>query len=169
MDDLGLPHEEIRNVSRMRESGEIRTAPRAFCEAYGKLLQFMLVGNPANAAKVRLACHLENEWPVHVEPHITALLESIGKLEMSRDDLRRITVPVLTIHGTKDRNAPYGGGREWAAALPNARLVTVEGAAHKSWADDPVTVFAAIRRFLRGDWPYDAERVTAVDPRAGSH
>jgi pimeloyl-ACP methyl ester carboxylesterase len=46
--------------------------------------------------------------------------------------------------------------------LPNARLVTVEGGAHQSWADDPVTVFAAVRAFLRGDWPLGSEKVVSL-------
>ena len=33
-----------------------------------------------------------------------------------------------------------------------------EGAAHVSWADDPATVFASIRQFLRGEWPLAASR-----------
>ena len=41
-----------------------------------------------------------------------------------------VRVPVLTIHGTWDRNAPYAAGREWAMTLPDARLITVERAAH---------------------------------------
>jgi pimeloyl-ACP methyl ester carboxylesterase len=41
-------------------------------------------------------------------------------------------MPVLTIHGTKDRNAPYGSGREWAFNLPNARLLTIKGGAHNA-------------------------------------
>ena len=64
------------------------------------------------------------------------------------------------IHGTKDRNAPYGSGREWAMSLPDARLVTIDGAAHVSWADDPILVFGSIREFLRGNWPLTAEKVT---------
>jgi pimeloyl-ACP methyl ester carboxylesterase len=79
--------------------------------------------------------------------------------------LAKITMPVLVIHGTKDRNAPYGGGREWAMSLPDARLVTVEGAAHVSWADDPIAVFGSIREFLRGNWPLTAEKVTVLDPQ----
>ena len=47
---------------------------------------------------------------------------------------------------------------EFGRALPDARLVTVKGAAHASWLDDPVTVFSAIRQFLRGEWPLGAEK-----------
>jgi pimeloyl-ACP methyl ester carboxylesterase len=44
-------------------------------------------------------------------------------------------------------------GRAWTASLPDARLVTVPGAAHAAWRDDPVTVFGAMRHFVRGEWP----------------
>jgi ketosteroid isomerase-like protein len=64
--------------------------------------------------------------------------------ELTPEKLQAIKVPVLTIHGDMNR------GAEWAKALPDARLITVKGAA---WLDDPVTVFASIRHFLRGEWP----------------
>jgi pimeloyl-ACP methyl ester carboxylesterase len=66
---------------------------------------------------------------------------------------------VLTIHGTKDRNAPYGSGREWAALLSNARLLTIRGAAHQSFVEFPEIVFPAIRAFLSGAWPDAAEKI----------
>jgi hypothetical protein len=31
--------------------------------------------------------------------------------------------------------------------------VTIDDGAHAVWLDDPITVFGAIRHFLRGDWP----------------
>ena len=43
-------------------------------------------------------------------------------------DLARVTAPVLVVHGTADRSAPYAGGRAWARRLPNARLLTLDGA-----------------------------------------
>ena len=113
-----------------------------------------------DASRINLHCELETEWPVNADPHFKTTFESIQALDLTKEQLKKITVPVLTIHGTKDRNAPYGGGREWALSLPNARLVTVEGAAHQSWADDPVLVFGSIREFLRGNWPMTAEKVT---------
>jgi hypothetical protein len=58
-------------------------------------------------------------------------------------------------------HAPYGGGREWAAHLPDARLLTVRNAAHMLWLDAPGTVFPAIERFLKGAWPDAAARVPA--------
>jgi pimeloyl-ACP methyl ester carboxylesterase len=71
---------------------------------------------------------------------------------------------VLTIHGIKDRNAPYGAGREWASKLQNARLLTIENGAHNSWVDAPEVIFPAIREFLDGKWP-EAARKIASDSR----
>ena len=71
-------------------------------------------------------------------------------------------MPVLTIHGTKDRNAPYGGGREWAMLLPNARLITIPGAAHMSWVEAPDVIISSIDIFLSGKWPEKAEKITSL-------
>ena len=62
-------------------------------------------------------------------PHRQAELR---QLTLTPGQLVSFTQPVLTIHGRKDRNAPYGAGREWASLLPNARLLTLDRAAHQS-------------------------------------
>jgi pimeloyl-ACP methyl ester carboxylesterase len=75
-----------------------------------------------------------------------------------------VKTPVLTIHGSKDRSAPYGGGREWALRLANARLLTVGQAAHAPWIEAPELTFGSIKTFLDGTWPEAAEKVTSLDP-----
>ena len=81
------------------------------------------------------------------------------------DEPQNPTAPVLIVHGTRDRSAPYGGGREWALLLPDARLVTVEDSAHAPWIEAPDLVFDSLNTFLDGAWPEAAERVTVLDPR----
>lgn len=44
--------------------------------------------------------------------------------------LARITNPTLVVWGTEDRLLPAGQAPLWIAALPNARLLTIEGAGH---------------------------------------
>jgi pimeloyl-ACP methyl ester carboxylesterase len=95
---------------------------------------------------------------VNAGPHFQRLMPSILGAVLDEAQLKRVSMPVLTIHGTRDRNAPLAGGRGWVSALPDARLVALEGAAHAAWADDPVTVFGAIRHFLRGEWPLGSTR-----------
>jgi hypothetical protein len=51
-----------------------------------------------------------------------------------------------------------------SAELPNARLLTVAGAAHQVGADAPGVVLAAVDIFLCGDWPASAVRVMVLNP-----
>ena len=164
MSDVFDVAEETNKWREMRAKGMAESAPREFCEADAKVFRYVLVGNPAHASRIKSNCDLPNEWPVNTDKHFEHLFTSINALNIAAADLAKITMPVLVIHGTKDRNAPYGSGREWAMSLPDARLVTVEGAAHVSWADDPIAVFGSIREFLRGNWPLGAEKVTMLDP-----
>jgi proline iminopeptidase len=128
------------------------------CDVDYNVMKFVLVGNAANAAKVRSQCAFANEQPAALRPLFERTFGSIAKLKQTKDDFRRITVPVLVIHGTFDRNAPYGSGREWAATLPNARLLTIPAAGHASWLDAPDVIFPAVREFLRGEWPQAAAK-----------
>ncbi len=154
--DFGAPPEVLARWKEVREAGGIEKTPREACEAQQAVMRFYLVGSPMNAGRIgkKETCAMENEWPVNVNRHFATLWPTIQGARLSEEQLKKVSMPVLIIHGTKDRNAPYEGGREWASILPNARLVTVEGAAHAAWADDPVAVFGAIRHFLRnGEWP----------------
>jgi pimeloyl-ACP methyl ester carboxylesterase/ketosteroid isomerase-like protein len=146
-DDMPVPDEVVKRWRAMQASGEVASTPREYCEIDWKLMQFVLVGNPANGPKLKSHCHLETEWPVNQQANWTRLRESIAQLP--KIDYRSVTAPVLTIHGTYDRNAPYGSGKEWAATFPNGRLLTLEGAAHAVWVDAPEIVYPAIREFLK--------------------
>jgi proline iminopeptidase len=157
-DDVAASESDVKRWREMRAQGMAEKSPREFCEAYDKVSRFVLVGNPSNASRIKSHCDLQNEWPVNLDRSFDAIFDSMKTVNLTQEQMKKITMPVLIIHGTKDRNAPYGSGREWAASLPNARLVTIEGAAHVSWADDPAAVFASIRQFLRGEWPLAASR-----------
>src|SRR5215213_3344339 len=45
-------------------------------------------------------------------------------------DLRRIAVPTVVIHGTRDRMVRPSGGRTTAALIPGSRLVMIDGMGH---------------------------------------
>ena len=47
--------------------------------------------------------------------------------------------------------------------LPNARLITIDGAAHMSWVEFPEIVFPSIDVFLNGQWPEHAEIVKSLE------
>jgi len=53
----------------------------------------------------------------------------VGSGDRTRE-VRRITAPTVVVHGSADRLVGPSGGRATAAAIPGARLVTVEGMGH---------------------------------------
>lgn len=151
---------EVAKVEELRKAGYDRINPKEFCERQWAVTRYRLVGDPSNVSKLgKGPCDWPNEWPVNFERHLRFHFTSAQRLDLTKEEVGRVLAPVLTIHGTKDRNAPYGAGREWALALPNARLLTVSGAAHQVFAEFPETVFPAIRAFLGGRWPERAEKV----------
>ena len=149
-DDIGAPSVVSKRAP---------VTPKEMCEEQFASSRYALVGDPKHAERVTSLCDLPNEWPENFRKHIAVNWESSKKITLTPQDVQKVTMPVLTVHGTYDRNAPYGSGREWAMTLPDARLVTVPRAAHQSWSDSPEIVFAAIREFLRGEWPRAAEKL----------
>lgn len=140
--------------------------PKEHCRKCWSVLRLLYVVNPADADRIRWArCELANErnfltyWTEHVLPSIQAV-------KLGADDLAAITAPVLTIHGTRDRSAPYGGGRDWSRLLPNSRLLTVDHAAHAPWIEAPGKVFGSIETFFDGAWPNEATKVESLDPQS---
>jgi pimeloyl-ACP methyl ester carboxylesterase len=132
-----------------------------FCRKAWSVLGAIYVANPADEGRINWGrCELANER--NFMKHWTEkILPSIQSLRIA-ESVSNVKTPVLTIHGTKDRNAPYGGGREWALILPDARLVTVEDAAHAPWIEAPEKVLGAVRTFFDGRWPEGAEKVASL-------
>ncbi len=69
-------------------------------------------------------------------------------------------IPTLVIHGMDDP-LPLKSSYAWAAALPNARLLTMAGAGPSPWQDAPDTFFTAATQFLAGAWPQAAVPIHA--------
>ena len=137
--------------------------PEEICRNFWRVLRLIYVTNPEDAERIDWGrCDLENErrfgtyWMGHLWP-------SIQKLRLGDENFAKAMNPVLVVHGTKDRSAPYGGARDWALRLPNARLVTVPGAGHALWIESPEIVFNSIAMFLEGAWPQAAKEVQVVD------
>lgn len=152
-------------LREMQAAGLPSSDPASYCEREWAVTRFTLVGDPANVERLPPApCAMPNEWPIRLAAHFGRHFESVQQLDMGKADFERIEVPVLTIHGTLDRNADYGAGREWAMTVREGRLLTVHGGAHCAWADAPELVFGAIDTFLAGTWPQGVERVTQLEP-----
>ncbi len=152
---------QLAQLQKERGSGD----PQELCQKFWSVLRPIYVADPANAAKINWGrCDLPNErgflkyWSEDVFP-------SIQGLNLTPEQLANVSAPVLIIHGTKDRSAAYGGAREWAMLLPNARLVTIEGVGHAPWIEAPEEAFGSIHAFLNGAWPDSAEKVESREPR----
>jgi proline iminopeptidase len=160
-----FPPGEIERLNELRDAGVKESEPRRYCETFWEIIPYQLVGDSANVNRINADyCEMENEWPVNIDFHMQhAFVGSAMNHVLTDEEIAEVEVPVLTIHGTHDRNAPYGAGREWAMKLPNARLITIEGAGHHVWADDP-TINDDILIFLQGEWPEGAEVVTSLVP-----
>ena len=143
---LGEVFAKIGKLQKERDPAE---EAEVFCRRFWSVMGAIYVTDPADAGRIVPwgRCDQPNErnfmsyWMAHLSP-------SIQRLNLTPADLAKVKAPVLTIHGTKDRSAPYGGGKDWAARLPNARLVSVENAGHAPWIEEPDVVFASIRTFL---------------------
>ena len=154
---------DAARIDSLGRSAWARTHQRELCEESRRVFGPRLVGRPDRVAALVNVCDMENEWPANFRRHLEHHFGAIQRLDVPKEVVSRVRVPVLTIHGTWDRNAPYAAGREWAMTLPGARLLTVEGAAHQVTVDAPEVVLPAIEEFLHGRWPAAAERVTRLE------
>ena len=62
--------------------------------------------------------------------------------------LAQVAAPTLVLHRRDDRAIPYRAGRELAARIPGARLVSLPGRSHFPFVGDAAAVVRAILEFL---------------------
>lgn len=55
------------------------------------------------------------------------------------DVVKRLTIPIVIVHGTKDETVPYSAAQEMKEWKPDAELVSIEGANHVFGARHPWT------------------------------
>jgi pimeloyl-ACP methyl ester carboxylesterase len=157
--DETLTHALAQLGQLMKEQATLD--PVEMCRRFWTIISPIYVVNPADIVKLKWAqCDSANERNF-MAPWVQYLQPSIQQLKLTNDDYSRATMPVLVIHGNKDRSAPYGGARDWAHVLPNSRLLTVDNAGHVPWIEAPELVLDSIRTFLDGEWPAAAEVVLA--------
>jgi pimeloyl-ACP methyl ester carboxylesterase len=145
------------------ERDRATTDPVEFCRRVWAVLDPLYVTDPADVHKLPPChrCELPNERNLMKYLRGT-IMPSLQRLDLKPGDFAEVSAPVLTIHGTHDRSAPYGGGREWAVELPNARLLSIEGGGHAPWIESPQHVWTSIETFLTGAWPTGAAVVESV-------
>lgn len=87
-------------------------------------------------------------WALETTPEVLIA----GEREFDRSGvpalLPRIACPTLVIHGADDRIIPPSAGERVAEAIPDARLVLVDGGGHAPHVRDPVRVNGLLDVFL---------------------
>jgi proline iminopeptidase len=84
-----------------------------------------------------------------------------------RPALHAVTAPTLVIHGTADF-IPLESSREWAQALPNSRLLLIDGSGHFPYVEAPEQFFAAVDAFLQGNIPQKSAQSAIRNPHSMS-
>jgi len=90
-------------------------------------------------------------WTMAMQAGLKATLDCVDAFGHTdfRPDLKAITVPTLVIHGSGDQTVPIDPtGRALAKALPNARLVELDGAPHGVLASHKQEVLGELLAFL---------------------
>ena len=85
------------------------------------------------------------------------IMNSLGDWNLL-PSLVAVKAPVLVIHGAADP-IPIESSEAWASAMPNARLLIVNGAGHIPQVEQPEIFFKAVETFLKGNFPSDAKKV----------
>ncbi len=105
-----------------------------------------MVGPDPDPAGVALARDVIAATPV--DAYRASTLSMIGFDR--RAALSAIAVPALLVAGSEDRNAPAPTMAKMAAAIPGARLLTLEGCGHLVMAERPAAFTQAVRDFAAG-------------------
>src|SRR6185503_20534050 len=151
-DDIAVRQEVLERLAAF--VAEAPSDPEERCRRGWDVLRPLYVVDPADVWKLdafeRCSLECERHALEFVAAHIMPALQA---LTLRAEDLVAVRAPVLTIHGRRDRSAPYAAGREWVRLLPNARLVTVENAGHMPWIESSAEVLGAIETFLTGQEP----------------
>jgi pimeloyl-ACP methyl ester carboxylesterase len=124
---------------RLRRSAIVRGADTAFLAT--------LITNFAPGASPSLVDHVarvSSNTPAEVWP---PFLEGLLDLDLRAAEAN-IRVPALVIVGERDRLTPAGGARAMAEALPDSRLVVLEGAGHLAMLERHEAFTAAVDAFL---------------------
>lgn len=125
-----------------------RDLARDTASALTRYIALQALGD-AHAASVARYLRATLSTTMH-EADTTALQRGLSML--SRADLRpaldSIVQPTLVMHGERDAIAPPAAGRYLARALPSARIVIMEGAAHVPFASEPHQAHAQLASFF---------------------
>lgn len=143
-----------REMARLRETGGSR---EAICRQFWKASMGWFVGDPKTRIDAAW-CAVPNETADAALMWLGYLGSTSGFWDLTAA-ARAITAPTLVLHGARDYWANPQGARDWAAAIPGARLLTLAGVGHFAALEAPDVVNRALAEFFGGGWPAGAAPV----------
>lgn len=99
-------------------------------------------------ARASLRAQMADELRALDIDRLEPALQSVLRRRPIFDDLPRIAVPTLVLHGDDDRAIKPARARRTAAAIAGAKLVMVPRAGHTSTVEEPDFVTQQLRAFL---------------------
>jgi proline iminopeptidase len=111
-------------------------------ELNGRLARFYAAAAGARGFSVKVEDAVE--WGGFM---VEAQYLSMGRRHDYRPALRAVTAPVLVVHGANDLQ-PEAVSRAYVEAMPHARCLTIEGAGHMPFSDQPERFAAAVTPLL---------------------
>lgn len=131
---------EARNgaIFTAREMGPSAVSDRML----PKLLSPAALRDRDTASAVRAITRRQN--PNSIENDLLAMQNRPD----SSESLAEIAVPCLIVRGSLDSITPASAAETLAKRIPNARLVTIEGAGHLAPMENPAEVAAALGEFF---------------------
>jgi proline iminopeptidase len=132
--------------------------PKAVCREFFQLLLPIYVSKPESAARLKGDVCSGSEEAVRYQQFVNVqIMNSLGDWNLL-PTLGAVKAPVLVIHGAADP-IPVESSEAWASAMPNARLLVINGAGHIPQIEQPEIFFKAVETFLKGNFPPAATKV----------
>lgn len=128
-------------VAACREYEEIG---RKLAESRGEEVNY--AGTTCDAPPEAVAYYYR--YTAQLAPHYFGAWDFTGSLS-------GLLAPVLVVYGQQD-SLGIPMQQAWVDALPDARLLLVEGAGKPALSDRPDLTVAALNAFFKGSWPDDA-------------
>jgi pimeloyl-ACP methyl ester carboxylesterase len=138
----GLPEEFLRFATSQQANGSVPYAQICF-----ELGDDWLFRRRQSAGVYQWVLQQSLEWPQHVTNLYAASLRHLDH----RGRLSRVSCPTVILQGRHDRKQRYEGAVYLAKAMPRARLITFEDAAHMTFVEDVDAFNQALLEFARAN------------------
>ena len=147
-----LPPENVARraeLDRLMKDASGAELVRLCKERFSVGLYSRYVANPRSLERARRCLDDAQIRSLGIAPNNTVAL--LGDWDF-RPMLRTLRMPALVIEGAQTITT-LTSPREWAAVMPNARLLLIDSAGHANWLDQPEKFAQAVGMFLDGRFP----------------